>query len=67
MWVNFQCGFSLAAHSLNWYRFIRRILGEAMYEGILVDVAFPGFFLAKVCPYFQLPVFFLMLNRSAFL
>ena len=36
-------------HSLNWYRFIGRILGKAMYEGILVDVAFAGFFLAKVC------------------
>ncbi|KAJ3505226.1 hypothetical protein NLJ89_g7531 [Agrocybe chaxingu] len=35
-------------HSLNWYRFIGRILGKAMYEGILVDVAFAGFFLAKV-------------------
>ena len=40
--------FSIAAHSLNWYRFIGRILGKAMYEGILVDVAFAGFFLAKV-------------------
>jgi hypothetical protein len=39
---------SLAAHSLNWYRFIGRILGKALYEGILVDVAFAGFFLAKV-------------------
>ncbi|KAG6852075.1 hypothetical protein C0991_003384, partial [Blastosporella zonata] len=34
-------------HSLNWCRFIGRILGKAMYEGILVDVAFAGFFLAK--------------------
>ncbi|KAH8977914.1 HECT-domain-containing protein [Lactarius hatsudake] len=34
-------------HSLNWYRFIGRILGKALYEGILVDVAFAGFFLAK--------------------
>ncbi|KAF9543333.1 HECT-domain-containing protein [Agrocybe pediades] len=34
-------------HSLNWYRFIGRILGKAMYEGILVDVAFASFFLAK--------------------
>ena len=38
----------IAAHSLNWYRFIGRILGKAMYEGILVDVGFAGFFLAKV-------------------
>lgn len=34
-------------HSLNWYRFIGRVLGKALYEGILVDVAFAGFFLAK--------------------
>lgn len=39
---------SSAAASLNWYRFIGRILGKALYEGILVDVAFAGFFLAKV-------------------
>ena len=36
------------AHSLSWYRFIGRILGKALYEGILVEVAFAGFFLAKV-------------------
>ena len=36
-----------SAHSLAWYRFIGRILGKALYEGILVDVAFAGFFLAK--------------------
>ena len=35
-------------HSLHWYRFIGRILGKALYEGILVEVAFAGFFLAKV-------------------
>lgn len=35
------------AHQLNWYRFIGRILGKALYEGILVDVAFASFFLAK--------------------
>ena len=35
------------AHQLNWYRFIGRILGKALYEGILVDVAFAPFFLAK--------------------
>lgn len=34
-------------HQLNWYRFIGRVLGKALYEGILVDVAFAGFFLAK--------------------
>jgi ubiquitin-protein ligase E3 C len=36
------------AYSLSWYRFIGRILGKALYEGILVDVAFARFFLAKV-------------------
>ncbi|KAJ3886169.1 HECT-domain-containing protein [Lentinula edodes] len=39
--------YATEAHSLSWYRFIGRILGKAMYEGILVDVAFAGFFLAK--------------------
>ncbi len=34
-------------HSCAWYRFIGRILGKALYEGILIDVAFAGFFLAK--------------------
>ncbi|KAG8809444.1 hypothetical protein FRC17_003444, partial [Serendipita sp. 399] len=34
-------------HQLNWYRFIGRVLGKALYEGILVDVSFAGFFLAK--------------------
>jgi len=40
--------YATESHSLNWYRFIGRILGKAMYEGILVDVAFAGFFLSKV-------------------
>ncbi|KAJ2931954.1 hypothetical protein H1R20_g5141, partial [Candolleomyces eurysporus] len=39
--------YATESHSLNWYRFIGRILGKAMYEGILVDVAFASFFLAK--------------------
>ncbi|KAI0647654.1 HECT-domain-containing protein [Trametes meyenii] len=39
--------YATEAHSLAWYRFIGRILGKALYEGILVDVAFAGFFLAK--------------------
>ncbi|KZT44623.1 ubiquitin protein ligase [Sistotremastrum suecicum HHB10207 ss-3] len=34
-------------HSLNWFRFVGRILGKALYEGILVDIAFAPFFLAK--------------------
>ena len=52
-----------AAHSLEWFRFIGRILGKALYEGILIDVAFAGFFLAKVCVISLVVVFFL--TRSA--
>ncbi len=40
--------YATESHSLNWYRFLGRVLGKAMYEGILVDVAFANFFLAKV-------------------
>ena len=47
--VNFTDLSATVAYSLEWYRFIGRILGKALYEGILVDVAFAGFFLAKVC------------------
>ncbi|KIY44521.1 HECT-domain-containing protein [Fistulina hepatica ATCC 64428] len=39
--------YATESHSLDWYRFIGRILGKAMYERILIDVAFAGFFLAK--------------------
>ncbi|KAJ7471427.1 HECT-domain-containing protein [Mycena galericulata] len=39
--------YAIEPHNLNWYRFIGRIIGKAMYEGILVDIAFAGFFLAK--------------------
>ncbi|KAJ6561884.1 hypothetical protein B0H19DRAFT_1026705 [Mycena capillaripes] len=39
--------YAVESHNLNWYRFIGRIIGKAMYEGILVDIAFAGFFLAK--------------------
>jgi len=34
-------------HQLNWYRFIGRVLGKALYEGILIDVNFASFFFAK--------------------
>lgn len=36
------------AYSLSWYRFIGGVVGKALYDGILVEVAFAGFFLAKV-------------------
>ncbi|CAA7268920.1 unnamed protein product [Cyclocybe aegerita] len=40
-------GYAIKRRSLDWYRFIGRILAKALYEGILVDIAFAGFFLAK--------------------
>ncbi|KAG8682736.1 hypothetical protein FRC09_016555, partial [Ceratobasidium sp. 395] len=36
------------ATQLEWFRFIGRVLGKALYEGILVDIAFAPFFLAKL-------------------
>jgi hypothetical protein len=35
---------NFAEHQLSWYSFIGRILGKALYDGILVDVSFAGFF-----------------------
>jgi hypothetical protein len=35
---------SLVDHQLNWYEFIGRVLGKALYEGILVDIGFAPFF-----------------------
>lgn len=32
---------------LQWYSFLGRVLGKALYEGILVDVRFASFFLSK--------------------
>jgi ubiquitin-protein ligase E3 C len=32
---------------LEWYTFIGRMLGKALYEGLLMNVSFAGFFLAK--------------------
>jgi hypothetical protein len=31
-------------HQLSWYAFLGRVLGKAIYDGILVDVSFAGFF-----------------------
>jgi ubiquitin-protein ligase E3 C len=55
------------ASSLAWYRFIGRILGKALYEGILIDVAFAGFFLAKVrsLPTYGSPISMLTASYSA--
>ncbi|KAG8763989.1 hypothetical protein FRC11_007039 [Ceratobasidium sp. 423] len=33
---------------LEWFRFVGRVLGKALYDGILVDIAFAPFFLAKM-------------------
>ncbi|CAO1637619.1 unnamed protein product [Parajaminaea phylloscopi] len=35
------------AEQLQWYAFLGRVLGKALYEGILVDVRFASFFLSK--------------------
>lgn len=35
------------SEQLSWYAFLGRILGKALYEGILVDVRFAPFFLSK--------------------
>lgn len=39
--------YSREAFSLQWYAFLGRIMGKALYEGILVDVPFAPFFLSK--------------------
>nr|GAT51865.1 HECT-domain-containing protein [Mycena chlorophos] len=35
------------SEKLEWFRFIGRIVGKALHDGILIDFAFAGFFLAK--------------------
>lgn len=40
-------GYAKEQYQLEWFRFLGRILGKALYEGILLDVRFAGFFLAK--------------------
>ncbi|KAG0024830.1 hypothetical protein BGZ82_010341 [Podila clonocystis] len=39
--------FAREATQLKHYEFLGRILGKALYEGILIDAAFAGFFLGK--------------------
>lgn len=41
-------GYARESNQLSWFKFIGRILGKALYEGILVNVKFADFFLAKV-------------------
>ncbi|MCO5565556.1 hypothetical protein L7F22_019230 [Adiantum nelumboides] len=33
--------------NLQWYKFLGRVLGKALYQGILVDINFASFFLSK--------------------
>ncbi|KAF8940178.1 hypothetical protein BGZ47_007837 [Haplosporangium gracile] len=40
-------GFAQERTQLKHYEFLGRILGKALYEGILIDAAFAGFFLSK--------------------
>ncbi|GJJ77422.1 ubiquitin-protein ligase E3 C [Entomortierella parvispora] len=40
-------GFAQEKTQLRHYEFLGRILGKALYEGILIDAAFAGFFLSK--------------------
>ncbi|GAA6016983.1 hypothetical protein JCM11491_006119 [Sporobolomyces phaffii] len=35
------------SNQLSWYTFLGRIVGKALYDGILIDVRFAAFFLAK--------------------
>lgn len=39
--------YARAADSLAWFEFLGRVLGKALYEGILVDIKFARFFLSK--------------------
>ncbi|WFD30911.1 HECT-type E3 ubiquitin transferase [Malassezia sp. CBS 17886] len=39
--------YARAPEQLQWYTFLGRILGKALYDGILVDVKLAGFFLGK--------------------
>ncbi|GAA5871520.1 hypothetical protein JCM3774_006285 [Rhodotorula dairenensis] len=40
-------GYAKESNQLSWFKFIGRILGKALYQGILVNVKFADFFLAK--------------------
>lgn len=39
--------YSSMSESLEWFTFLGRVLGKALYDGILVDIKFAGFFLEK--------------------
>lgn len=40
--------YATSSDQLEWYEFLGRVIGKALYEGILVDAKFAGFFLSKM-------------------
>lgn len=40
--------YATSGDQLEWYTFLGRVIGKALYEGILVDAKFAGFFLSKM-------------------
>ncbi|SNX81740.1 related to ubiquitin protein ligase e3 [Melanopsichium pennsylvanicum] len=40
--------YAQSGEQLDWYEFLGRVIGKALYEGILVDAKFAGFFLSKM-------------------
>ncbi|CBQ67807.1 related to ubiquitin protein ligase e3 [Sporisorium reilianum SRZ2] len=40
--------YATSGEQLEWYEFLGRVIGKALYEGILVDAKFAGFFLSKM-------------------
>jgi hypothetical protein len=48
-------GYAKESNQLSWFKFIGRILGKALYQGILVNVKFADFFLAKVSSILEYP------------
>ncbi|SPO20088.1 related to ubiquitin protein ligase e3 [Ustilago trichophora] len=40
--------YATSGDQLEWYEFLGRVIGKALYEGILVDAKFAGFFLSKM-------------------
>ncbi|KAF6766810.1 hypothetical protein PSEUBRA_000436 [Kalmanozyma brasiliensis GHG001] len=39
--------YATSGEQLEWYEFLGRVIGKALYEGILIDAKFAGFFLSK--------------------
>ncbi|KDR81292.1 hypothetical protein GALMADRAFT_1358489 [Galerina marginata CBS 339.88] len=55
LWLKNQMGelyptsraYATEAHTLDWYWFVGRMIGKAIYEGILIEATFAYFFLSK--------------------